>query len=567
MKKKILAISLLSLSALPLMSSSCFNVPWNLWMLKNNKSSFLIKETPFKNLANNHYNINSNSIKLYFKANEKQPYVSIEEMINKLYGLFNTRSLIKKHYNTNPEVNYINPYGERMVINYQNDYIKLLSDDFFSFVKKSDSTNYSRHLNYLGFNINNKESIPKTITLDLAKYNIDIVYENNKILIPLSVFNTLFCSQNYYNLYYNGSTIFGTFFDLNDKVPQIESLKIGNWNNEKENDIDRINNYNNLLFTLDYFYGLKDFKNIKSFKEYISPDLKSKLLSLDPEEYNQGYSDLFYKNLNELHTSMRMFGFFTNNMKKISMEVLDKSTTLKQYRTLLKKLKEDRENLNKEHAKKGYIVKNKTAYIIFNSFDSATNEELKQKKYEKDSFESIRQKLYLISNQHPEVKNVILDISQNGGGNLGAMIRVLGLLTNKDIQTNNFNTLSRADITYKYKVDANKDKNYEDKDAFDNFNYFILTGKNTFSAANAFAGVIKELKIGKIIGQKSGGGTSSIMPIVMQDGTSVIISSQSTSYFKNNDKNINLELGVPVDIEIEYNNFYNLDYLISKIEN
>ncbi|CRH57018.1 carboxy-terminal protease [Chlamydia trachomatis] len=131
--------------------------------------------------------------------------------------------------------------------------------------------------------------------------------------------------------------------------------------------------------------------------------------------------------------------------------------------------------------------------------------------------------------KNKKIKNVVIDISQNGGGNIGAMYRVLGLLTNNDIVSHSHEMQSNAKTTENYKIDANKDGNYNDNDAFDNFNYYILTSKNTFSAANSFSAIVKEMNIGKIIGQKSGGGTSSVLPLVLNDGTSILISSPSTT--------------------------------------
>ena len=64
-------------------------------------------------------------------------------------------------------------------------------------------------------------------------------------------------------------------------------------------------NLNFLNFTLDYFYGLKDYKDIGSFGEdVITGDLKEAFLSSDNAVRNQAYIDLLQKTLDERHTAL-----------------------------------------------------------------------------------------------------------------------------------------------------------------------------------------------------------------------------------------------------------------------
>ncbi|MCV3733923.1 S41 family peptidase [Mycoplasma enhydrae] len=565
MKKKVLAIGSTMLLMTPLAAISCVDV--------SVKGEFKKTAVEFRNLASGHYPISSNQINLYFKRGNKNsiPYVAIEDMSKTLGGFYKRSYWNKKLYSKEGKVRYdasgLSILGfNSIVFDFVNDTIEIDSPYFFqTLVRNSSQTNYSRQIKTKGEDI--KEQSTKYV-YDLGKYHIDIVYENSKTLIPFSVYNTLFCSQNYYNMYFNGDTVLGTFFDLSDRTQGIEEFKSQGsiWLSQKaQNDYQRLDNYYNLLFTLDHFYGLKKIKNIDSFEKFIDKDQKALLISNDPTKYNEAYSNLFYKKLNELHTSLRMYGFHTNPTQKIDDAARNKSEEFKESTRISNKLKQARKTLQEQHDAKKFLIKDNTAYIIFDEFHAAADKDLKLPDYGKDTFETIREKLDTIATKHPQVKNVVFDISQNGGGNIGAMLRTLGLLTNKDIKTHSLDTLWNINSTTTYQIDANKDNNFNDDDAFSQFNYFILTGKNTFSAANMFAAAAKELKIAKIIGQKSGGGTASIIPIVLQDGTSTIISSQDTGWFINDDKKQDLEFGVPVDIEISYDDFYDLNLLVTEI--
>ncbi|CRH45754.1 Uncharacterised protein [Chlamydia trachomatis] len=61
--------------------------------------------------------------------------------------------------------------------------------------------------------------------------------------------------------------------------------------------------------------------------------------------------------------------------------------------------------------------------------------------------------------------------------------------------------------------------------------------------------------IAKIIGKKTGGGMSAIMPITLIDGTTITISSPNNAVFGETNKEI--ESGVEPDINLEYDDFYN----------
>jgi Peptidase family S41 len=124
-----------------------------------------------------------------------------------------------------------------------------------------------------------------------------------------------------------------------------------------------------------------------------------------------------------------------------------------------------------------------------------------------------------------EIKNLVIDIRDNGGGRSIVVDSLMNYLTDKT-----YSQYRKIEI----RISAELKKHYEDRypDRLDwinsytiddlvvpernlektqekgtrfNGNLFLLTNKATFSAAATFAGIFKELSLGTIIGEETGG--------------------------------------------------------------
>ena len=97
------------------------------------------------------------------------------------------------------------------------------------------------------------------------------------------------------------------------------------------------------------------------------------------------------------------------------------------------------------------------------------------------------------------VKNIVLDICSNGGGDTWANTGLLGLL-NGGVGFDAYkDTFNKYDVTEEYIVDINLDGKYDEQDKeaakqFD-FNIGILTSYYSFSCANFFPACAKEYSI------------------------------------------------------------------------
>lgn len=160
--------------------------------------------------------------------------------------------------------------------------------------------------------------------------------------------------------------------------------------------------------------------------------------------------------------------------------------------------------------------------------------------------------LEIIEN-HPTVTNIGLDLTFNGGGNVGALFRIVGLISDDPFAVSGYerdmNNYSTSYITTSYA-------------SYTQFDWFLLTSLVTYSAANELTTMFEQNDLGIIIGRKTGGGAASITPILLPDGTFFTMSSNSLNAIRLTDGTYEInEFGVSPTFEIEVSNLYDNDTL------
>ncbi len=139
---------------------------------------------------------------------------------------------------------------------------------------------------------------------------------------------------------------------------------------------------------------------------------------------------------------------------------------------------------------------------------------------------------------------VILDLRDNGGGSVSTMFKLASYFTREVIQ-----------VGYsRYKSGKGHDDftdYYAEKVTPSPYTYFgskvvVLTNRSSFSAANIFAGMMKNFPNVTIIGDQTGGGSASPMSVNLTNGWVVRISSLC---FVDMNKNT-LEFGVEPHIKV-----------------
>lgn len=350
---------------------------------------------------------------------------------------------------------------------------------------------------------------------------------------------------------------------------------------------------NFLNFALDYFYGLKDYKNIDSFGgDVITGELRANLLSADAATHNQAYIDLFQKTLNEMHTSLIKPSFFAGADANFDLSGDNMGTAMSDYYSLYYELSGDMSNslgIPIESSDGSTILsvplvrfEDNTAFVILNSFTVGTNDQIYNEDgtvsddaRQYDTYYFMQYAMQRIEQYAQEndiiIDNVVLDFTLNGGGSLAAMINTLGFLTNDPVQYVTGNLLSGQTSIEYYDIDTDDDSDYADADAYDMYDWFVLTSPLTFSAANLFAAIVQDMDIATVIGEQSGGGTCSVFTLVLPDGTTTNISGSSAVFQRlNYEQEVAvggalIESGITPDIVLDSQYFYGNQAIINAI--
>ena len=312
------------------------------------------------------------------------------------------------------------------------------------------------------------------------------------------------------------------------------------------------------FFVLDNFYGLKSYYGITSMREYFAKyNFYYNLFSKNGEKRGEAYAialSLFDDHHTGLVSANNAWG--EGNASAVGGDNVIK----RQY--LNKKLSETREATI---GKRNHLLSNdrKTGYFYFDSFDLGTpgdvfdeNGAIKENAGEFDSYYNLL--LHLQQFKAEGVKNVIIDVSTNGGGVVGIMAKLLALISkdNKGIVTLYDETTGIANINI-CSVDVNMDGQFTEDETFGNSfdNIYIMTSNCSFSCGNAFPCYAKEMGI-KIIGEKSGGGECAVGIHYLPNSEYVYHSSMSHlgSFNAQTMKFTGFESGATPDVSLVANN-------------
>jgi len=124
----------------------------------------------------------------------------------------------------------------------------------------------------------------------------------------------------------------------------------------------------------------------------------------------------------------------------------------------------------------------------------------------------------------PNLENVLLDLSWNTGGNVGALYRIVGFITDQPFEVSGMDRATGSESTSHVQIVG--------VPCYANLNWGLLITPTTFSAANEMATIFKENELGTIIGVRSGGGACSITPILLPNGTAFTMSSVNINAYR-----------------------------------
>jgi uncharacterized repeat protein (TIGR02543 family) len=162
----------------------------------------------------------------------------------------------------------------------------------------------------------------------------------------------------------------------------------------------------------------------------------------------------------------------------------------------------------------------------------------------------------------PNLENIILDLSWNTGGNIGALYRIVGFITDQPFEVSGIDRDTGGMSTSHVLI--------EGIPSYAHLNWALLITPVTFSAANEMATIFMANDLGPIVGKTSGGGACSITPILLPNGTAFTMSSNNIGAYRTGtgteeDPFIyhNNEFGIIPDFAIDINLIYNAETLLT----
>ena len=411
----------------------------------------------------------------------------------------------------------------------------------------------------------------KPVTISLKDYHMPAIAYEDDIIMPFLALQNSFGSMLGYNvLAYNGRDYYNAFQANNflgnakdeDKEaitnsPYMKAIYSGPFS-EKIATTQAYADYGyySICMLLDLTFGHKEEKNITTFDEYFTRmNAKPALCSTNPSYSVTAEMMLFNYLFDSGHDALATMTTVFGELPKVSQEdagqIADSIKESEEGKELFEQGEETMQNpedlgtdaIIGALIEKGlkvpevvplmawtmYFSKAKpedygdnridyaddTAVIYFSAFqDNSTfrspsyylspiteyDEETSNFAFFYNCFEDIK--------QHDEVKNVVINISDNGGGAATGLISILGFLsedgeavfTDKDMLTGSY----REEW---YHVDTNLDGVADDNDGYGGqYDFYIMCSGSSYSCGNALPYFAQQNGLAKIMGTAPGGG-------------------------------------------------------------
>ena len=170
----------------------------------------------------------------------------------------------------------------------------------------------------------------------------------------------------------------------------------------------------------------------------------------------------------------------------------------------------------------GKVISGDIGYISIPSFDESTSKEFK------DKYEELKSQ---------NIKSLIIDLRNNGGGIVNEALDIADFIANKD-------SVLLYEVDKEGKETVKKAKN----DPIINIPIVVLVNKNTASSSEILAGALKDLGKAKIVGVTTYGKGVIQQILTMDDGSGLKI---TTEEYQTPNKNKINKIGIEPDEKVE----------------
>lgn len=454
------------------------------------------------------------------------------------------------------------PIGEVGTIDINNETVYSNNFEYYfypRFLLEGDDTSYATYVRSVASE-GEDEYVPIEVTIDFSKYHIDLrgdedsdeVWWPAPTLCDFYEFSLLQVSYLDHSLYFCGSII-GDF--SRDKVIDSDEYAAAlteEFKKGRPKDMAEYN-YNELCYAFDNQYGFpgriyyndllaeKGLDGMLSEANDDTRKIKEMLLSENAYEYCAGFAMLNHYFWDGGHTGFSAIPYFDNDFKEESYKykipvdelenAIDHDADWEDFIVSSSLADEAREKMLEtadtvERNKYSiYSTKGDTAVFSFDAFEAEGNNWLLYYYLEGEMPQDLITEFYNCvnkANNDPSIRNFIIDLGANGGGEVEIVEYMFSLL-------NNDNSLIVASggklLELNYNVDKNLDKSFDEKDAEIKFdlNFGVIESRASFSCGNLFPALAKDIGY-MIVGETSGGGTCNVIFCTTADGLCYSIS-------------------------------------------
>ncbi|MBQ9208944.1 MAG: hypothetical protein IJ149_05095 [Oscillospiraceae bacterium] len=541
-------------------------------------------------------------IPLYYMNGSDVPYFEITDMVSSLETI--VKGCGKPDFELKVEKD-----GNRVTLTRENNYFVTLDFDkdtvFFwdydgFFTSSSTKTLLdlimpiyeTSDFTFMLKTVGSTERTGNTVTLDAGSYEIDFVRKGDKYYIPVQTFSDIFLSGfgagvTLYNthsliIYLEGmDSLYNHDTGKYTKLGQVYYGKDGKYATGKVSETMSEFSVNEFCFAMDTLYGLKKEHNITAFKEVIvQRDTGFNMYSTNAKKIDKELWNLIYQNVDDIHSRYALSSYASGADYKWKLyEKYGQGYARDFIFTFDEELKELRKKYNPDL--KIYEEHGDTAYITFDGFEldfssllylfgdepGESNNITLDRVH--DTIGLISYSVQQINRKDSPIKNVVLDLSLNGGGAVDAAAYVVAAFLG-EASFSVENALSGSRITNDYMCDINFDTKFDKNEtlAGKGLNLYCLTTKASFSCGNLVPCIFKEDPHVSIIGQKSGGGACTVGTISTATGTVLDISSNTRLSYIKNGSFYNVDQGAEPDFTIsKYEHLFDREWLTEYIDN
>ena len=399
------------------------------------------------------------------------------------------------------------------------------------------------------------------ITFDMTEYLIDLVEQDGECYVPMQTVNDLLVSQNYMYVVFNREEVLASTYS-GDLINEMYNAPTGEMSEEFA-----LFNYNELRFMLDSFYGLKPEHGIENFGDFFdSTGLLGALSGTDPVAFDMALRRMTMKYFDDGHSGLLKNSYLSGDIKPEGEEAVlsvfhDIGSSSNDMLWERMRIKGCRQEFYPDHPELDpfgdaadpwfYEEVGDTAILTFDVFSADKRDYYTEADLEQpgDTIELIAYAHSQITREDSPIRNVVVDLSCNGGGAADAAVYLMAWLKNDATAVVALkDTLTGAQSICSYAADINLDGEFDFDDWLPSeISRYCLISSLSFSCGNLVPAALKGAPNVTLLGRTSGGGSCVVRPCTTASGAVFLISSPKQISYVRNGSLYNVDQGTDPD--------------------